>query len=688
MAARTVSDQVSALLSQSVSGPRDPGAQSSGLNASAIFGSIALTFLLKPRTALYLAHLARNGLMKAVQAELSQVTALQSDISDLGNFSTKLGGADVLATARSALLQMENLPRLPSGNGSVQVFERAVQEFLTRHISRNVRKKGASQLTRPASEALRDLPSDLAALKDLHTETLSRLYTLAVGIENFTASPFSAMLGTSAVARARADLEDILAHLDAGGDPAASRDIAVRLIAARAAVSTITSPPALFDPPVPAGTQVESSPETVSILSQQGPFDLGASPVFSIDNIAFTFFVPASAFLISDPIQFPMSAPGQVVFSTDLSDPTLVQLAGPYATVLDLVTDFNFRAPSTVRAASYAGTSNRVLFYAPGSESLRVEPGGAFFSLGTTTGTKKYFQSTGASVLGLTVGKTGSQKVSARDAADALGLLFPTFSFTATSDDRVLIEGPETAPGTVVTVSAPDSFGITGQHRALTKTLVLLELAPGDVLQVGDTVRLGSKKADGILVQDVDLPTVYLERAVESFTGPLYASSALTQCYDALFPALNRFLKSWRKTQFATDLAVLDRLFASLMASQTQAQRGEARKALSSLASHLTTLLNLLGDPSTMLPPGAADEERRIVDGILLTLAEKNYDRATDLLLRCDLQALLELDEDMASYAGTFLKATSAVAVSALPSTVQDSAGASISAGEVWDGQV
>jgi hypothetical protein len=58
-----------------------------------------------------------------------------------------------------------------------------------------------------------------------------------------------------------------------------------------------------------------------------------------------------------------------------------------------------------------------------------------------------------------------------------------------------------------------------------------------------------------------------------------------------------------------------------------------------------------------------------VVDGILTTLAERHYDRAADLLMKCDIQALMEMDPNSASYAGNFMKAASAVAAASFAQT-------------------
>lgn len=449
MTVRSVEDQVAALLARDLVERRSGGVPTSGLEASAVFDSIALNLLLKPRTALYFEFMARNGLTAAVRAELASLAMLRQDIVDCGNPYYKIDQTASLVRARSALLQLEGLPRIDSSQAALQAFDRSIQEFLEKGLAKNIRRVGASDMMRPAAEALQDLPSTMGILKAQHEETLSRLYALAVGMENFSTAPFAALLGTSIVSRARADLEGILGTVEADGDPSAARDYAVRLLASRAAIQTIASPPALL----------------ASLFNSSG-----------------------------------------------------------------------------------------------------------------------------------------------------------------------------TASGSALTLSENVDLR--------------------DLMQVGDLVRLA---ANTRRVVEVEAGTALLDSAV-SYSGQVIGESALVVSHQAFHPELKAFLSLWGSTKFPRDLISLDVAVAPLLASQSPAQRVEALAVVDDLETALTMLLNLLMDPSTMLPTGAAAEERQVVEGILATLTERHYDRAVDLLLRGDLQSLLEMDQDSASYAGSFLKASSVYA--------------------------
>jgi hypothetical protein len=446
---------------------RSAGVQYSGLEASAVFDSVALNLLLKPRTALYFEHLARNGLAVAVREERTLLTSLKQGITDCGNPSYKIEHVAALNRARNALLQLEGLPRVDSSPASLAVFEKSVHEFLTEGLAKNVRRKGAQDLTRPASEALLDLPVIVQALRTQHDVMLGRLYSLAVGVENFVAAPFAAMLGTSIVSRARHDLEEML---EAVVDPAVSRDYVVRLMASKAAIKTVASPP--------------------------NPF----SNLFVAQGLA-------------------------------------------------------------------SGTVLALLL----AEDLR------------------------------------------------------------------------------------------------------------DMVQIGDLVHLEGERR----VVDVQQTSLELD-AASTFSGQVIGESALVVSHQRLTQALNRFLTSWSSSKFTKDLVRIDQVVARLLASQSPAQQVEAGAVVVELEDALTSLLNLLVDPSTMLPTGAALEERLVVEGILTTLTERHYDRAVDLLLKSDLQSLLEMDQDSASYAGNFMRSSSEYARSgALTLAVDEEADSSISAGRV-----
>jgi len=172
----------------------------------------------------------------------------------------------------------------------------------------------------------------------------------------------------------------------------------------------------------------------------------------------------------------------------------------------------------------------------------------------------------------------------------------------------------------------------------------------GDDLSFGSVDRVVAKVAENAITLDAAMPT---------YSGPVTGTSAIVSTYQTLNTRLLFFLKRWKSTVYTQNLSVLDRVLAPLGASSTPGQRNMALAEITKLETELSALLAVVADPTTSLPEGAAQEERGVVSGILTTLLERNYDRAADLLLKCDISALLEIDADSASYSGNFLKASS-----------------------------
>lgn len=656
----TLEERVQGLLSRDLALPKSAGVQSSGLEASAVFESVAMSLMLKPRAAFYFEHLARNGLVKAARAEIELLDELRAAVQDLGNISHQVDGAPLLRRARTALLQLEDLPRLSSGQAALTLFENSVQEFLSKHLGKNVRRRGAPGLVRPAAEALAALPKVVAELQAAHADLLDRLYTLSTGVENFLNAPFSALLGTSTVARARRDLEEVLQVVESGGGAAAARELAERLIAGRAAIKTMAAPP---DPLAPLFDDIVTTESgAAEARSVPGPFLIDDTPFsVTVNGVTRSFFLFATdgAGLVSKPITFPVVLPAGSGLSLMVDGaPRRVPLTGPISDAAALAAQVQAGGAGLV-ATNFPGDPTRAYFYHPGAEVLEVT-GTLVTEAGGTAGSYAVTTKSAHAELGLELGQRGTRAARAADARDAIAALFPELAATVNDDGSLTLATIETSPGVVLTLQGPPSFGLDGTYRAEARELSASVEDHRGLLQVGDILTL---YAGGAPAQRraaaVRADAAELDSPAPSFRGRARAVSALVGAHDALGARLRVFLKTWSAGAFASDLTTLDRVLASLLSSQSPAHRNAARGVIDSLSSQLTTLLNLLLDPSTMLPTGAAAEERSVVEGILTTLTERNYDRAADLLLRGNLQSLLEMDQDQASYAGNFLRASS-----------------------------
>lgn len=688
MSSRTLEDQVSALLSRTVAEDKQVGSPQPGLEASAVFDSIALSLLLKPRGGLYLAFLARNALIKAVQDEIALTDSLLKDIADLGNPAYKITGAPFLRRAQVALLNLESLPRINSSSASLDLFNKTVGEFLEKHLSKNVRKLGQAELVRPAAEASQDLPSTFESLTLKHEEMLDRLYTLASGIDNFEAAPFGALIGTATVARARSDLDAIVSLVEQGGSAEHARDVAVRLIGSRATINTVASPPT-WDGDLLAGAAAKTETSAVSVSGAQHPFMMPTSSVLAIETggvaHSFSFFPGDAAILIGQTASFPVTIPaGYYLFLTytvdDVSTSVKIPLGGTYSNAAGVVAKILDAGVSGLQATPFANETDRVVLFMDGASSLVVNPVYAMsqeeaVAAGATIQSAVTLTTSAASYIGLADGDVGSQSLLVDVVIDAINSVYGAWVTAAsTADGRVLLTTVATEHGTTLKVfgSAATALGFDGLTHSATSKAFSIDAVSNhtEVLQVEDLVVMpdGAQAVVDAVYED----SASFKEPVPTFDGPVSVKSVLVTNYRVFISALKRFLSTWESSPYITDLAVVDRALAPLTASQSPAQRNEAADAVESLRVELTKLLNVLTDASTMLPVRAALSERKMVDGILNTLAERNYGRAIDLLLKCDLQSLLEMDDTTASYGGNFMKVSSELARSSIKMTDSD----------------
>lgn len=268
MSSRSVQDHIEALLTRKVVEQRARGAPSHDVEAASLFESIAITLLLNPRVALYSALLARNALLSAANRELSSLSDLRQTVRDLGNTSLAIKNTKALERAKTALLQMESQQKVDASGHGFKRFDSAVNDFLDKQLAKNVRRPGSTELVRPSAEAAVDLQDSYTSLKEQHTDLLDRLYSLAVGVDNLLSTPLSALLGLSTSSRTRDDIQDIIDSLEADNSASISRDAAVRLISARAALRVVGSPP---DVAAPVISSARSLPKGYALTAYSGP---------------------------------------------------------------------------------------------------------------------------------------------------------------------------------------------------------------------------------------------------------------------------------------------------------------------------------------------------------------------------------------------------------------------------------
>jgi hypothetical protein len=247
------------------------------------------------------------------------------------------------------------------------------------------------------------------------------------------------------------------------------------------------------------------------------------------------------------------------------------------------------------------------------------------------------------------------------------GLFAPDVTATVVpSDDpghaAVELSSTATGPGARLTLSAPAPLVMpSGTIRPQATSLTLYGAPPGaepedldpvDLVGPGDVVETPDGTA---VVTGIDRYQVLFTPPLPAFQGDVVVRSALTVMWGALEQDLLAFLTAWLKTRYAKNLDAIDAVLAPLYGDWTQAKRNEAVHLLGDLRSSLQRLSDLLS--LNDLPAGAAAGEQVMVSGIISTLQERKFDRALDLLLRCRVREVFDLDWQTVSYGGELMAA-------------------------------
>lgn len=334
MPVMTIDDHVKDLLSSPVAAEKVRGTPASDSEAVALFESIILNLTLYPRSVLYLAHLARNSLVKAIDDEVASIDEVTQLVKDFSNVSFAIKDTSQLTQALTSLLQVEDQGILTKDH-ALDRFSAAVGGFLD-VLAKNVRG-GGSQMLRPSSEAEKDLPSTYVLLKSQHNDVLDRLYALAVGVPNFFAANIVSVVGVSIVQKTRLDIQAMISDFENDDSAAGSRDVVTRLVAARAALRMLSSPPT-WDAPITIAGVGQGGATLTSVNSDMiQPGDiLGGIEILSVDGDTVTV----------DGVLAPFNGSVNVisglvrmwnVLAVSLSDALSRWRAGDYAANLDRV---------------------------------------------------------------------------------------------------------------------------------------------------------------------------------------------------------------------------------------------------------------------------------------------------------------------------------------------------------------
>lgn len=690
MALQSLQDRVSAVLERQVVLPRSRGASPSDLEAVLLFESIAMALLSYPRTVLLIVLQAKNSLLKAIQDELHALDELAVAVQDLRNVSYRIDGAEHLESARLALLQLGASDSISTNSASFVRFSRSIDKFLKGSISKNVRGNSSTVMKRNGSEAYKELPSLLETLNARHTDTLDRLYSLAVAVDNFLTAPIPSMVGSTAIARTQEDVVALLDTLSSNSDGSVSRDVVQRLISSRAALSVLGSAPDLFAPVIASGYPTKRVIKARSSLAPAvlvtGSGDVSSSVVFTIER---------TVLLRDGDVQDVLSV--QVPPSTVDNDACLFFRVPGGEAVIDADSYLFLTVPiskspiGTLRIPVPAGTLDESAIaaslnsYGNGLTATQLAGGGIAlcldcdFSIATSSTeqdpdstypfARTFINSVHAS-FGMLAGASATRGVYPR--ALLVDLINGQTTDTVApasiqSDGSISIETASSALYIGLRLQAspslPDFPTITSYAVSPVVSFYYEDTGEsvdvGALLVVGDTlVRDGAPYS----IVEIGWDSVTVSDGIPTFDGSVSVTSSLVSRYQDLDAVIQSFLGTWLPSDFSSDLTVLDRSVGTLSASSVS-----IGPSLNKIA-QLQTLLVQLEVGLSPIPAPFVDNsnERKILDSIVSSLQERSYDKAIDLLLQGRIREVLELGHSEASYSGSFMRAMETFAKSDL----------------------
>ena len=261
---------------------------------------------------------------------------------------------------------------------------------------------------------------------------------------------------------------------------------------------------------------------------------------------------------------------------------------------------------------------------------------------------------------------------------DALAIVFPSIvTNVLNTDDSITLTSLVTTPGVSMNFTGTwaASLGLASDYFAMSPSVTLQGssgvVSPIGLMDLGDVLEASVGQAT---ITNLNADTFELSTSLRTFEGPITVISGLYLTAEAIDAAVQSFLIGWVDGPFAVDLSALDKVIAVLIGSPTSPRRSEAIALLDSLKTQLQSLQTAITGLSTTLPFGSASKEKSVINNISALFTERGFDRSLDLLSKCKLQELFELDWQTASFGGNLMKAAEDIARAdvTFPNTVKD----------------
>lgn len=251
---------------------------------TAVLESVALAFQLQPQMALDLLLLAKNSLQQIVQMDLDLLDFLATAIGDIDNPNPTVDDLSDLIEAQTALLELDRLQRVSTSLQAFQRYTDAINRFLDDQLASALKRKGKKEFERTGTEARTDIFSVLPQFGPTHNVMISRLATLATGIENFRSVSLDKLVSQGTLSRVRDSISAIKDRFE--NDNISITTAAVELLGGAAAMEAVSTTKDILDSVIQTGTfpanravffQAEPSVKALA-SSSEGPWTLGGAP--------------------------------------------------------------------------------------------------------------------------------------------------------------------------------------------------------------------------------------------------------------------------------------------------------------------------------------------------------------------------------------------------------------------------
>lgn len=654
---------VTALVERRLVEDRTRGTPSAELEGSAVLETAALALWSNPRMVDFLWHLARNGLLSALDAELAAVVVLREAVGWANRPAYAIRDLKPLEQARLALLQIEGQGNLNTSGGPFQTFTKAIDLFLNTALAPSVRVRGESDLVMSGSEAVATIPDLYASLVSLHSETVDRISKLAVCLQNFQQTDVGTYSGATTAVRARLSLEQVIEALSASPTATNPREMALDLLAMKASMKAMGARPdraikISSAARLPAGRQLRlRSEEVLAEASLPLPLTFtGASASVEVNGetssmLSFPldgYSLNDSPCVVSAPVVYPITVPAGGALFVALDDTVVrVPVAPGPTTLAGLVGQIN--ALPGLHAEELHPDSGRIAIVATTASSIGIEAT-YMDGLGALDASTLYASVGFGSLPRALAGSTDPELV-----RDVLLWMTSGGVEVVIEEQALKIRDLGFAPTSTITYSIGSYAGTVS---GVTDTVWLEEggeaVSPVGLVDVGDYFTFDGIQRTVTAVGDF----LTITPALSGLDAPAEVRSGLVQEIDILVKSLLAATAKFSAGGWLSGLAAVDAEVTRVLGQPTVGSINACLTVLGSLSADLTAVKDsIVGSISS-----SATSERADVGHLLSTLRERGFDRAHDFLLRGAVQEIFSMDWQTASYAGNVLASAAAVA--------------------------